>query len=68
MFKGNTLDDKTRTYIRDRLAYFTGLSPEYIERANLRVQGRRFAKELLREDGLAIGLLDARYIADEIDD
>ena len=68
LFKGNTLDDKTRTYIRDRLAYFTGLSPEYIERANLRVQGRRFAKELLREDGLAIGLLDARYIADEIDD
>jgi len=68
LFKGNTLGDATRAHIRDRLAYFTGLSPEYIERANLRVQGRRFAKELLREEGLAIGLLDARYTSDEIDD
>jgi len=68
LFKGNTLDDATRVLIRDRLAYFTGLSPAYIERANLRVQGRRFAKELLREDGLVIGLLDARYLSDEIDD
>jgi carboxypeptidase C (cathepsin A) len=68
LFKGNTLDDASRARIRDRLAYFTGLSPGYVERANLRVQGRRFAKELLREDGLAIGLLDARYTSDEIDD
>ena len=68
LFKGNTLGDATRAHIRDRLAYFTGLSPDYVERANLRVQGRRFAKELLREDGLAIGLLDARYTSDEIDD
>ncbi len=68
LFKGNTLSDATRARIRDRLAYFTGLSPEYVERANLRVQGRRFAKELLRENGLAIGLLDARYTTDDIDD
>lgn len=68
LFKGNALDDATRMHIRDRLAYFTGLSPEYVERANLRVQGRRFAKELLRDEGMAIGLLDARYKSDEIDD
>jgi carboxypeptidase C (cathepsin A) len=68
LFRGNRLAAPERAHIRDRLAYFTGLSPAYIERANLRVQGRRFAKELLREDGLAIGLLDARYTSDEIDD
>jgi len=68
LFKGNRLDDKTRAHIRDRLAYFTGLSPDYIERANLRIQGFRFAKELLREKGLALGLLDARYTTDDIDD
>ncbi len=68
LFKGNSLGDAGRARIRDRLSYFTGLSPQYIDRANLRVQGRRFAKELLREDGLAIGLLDARYTSDEIDD
>ena len=68
LFKGNRLDDKTRVHIRDRLAYFTGLSPAYIERANLRVQGSRFSKELLREQGLAVGRLDGRYTSDEIDD
>ncbi len=68
LFKGNTLDPETRVHIRDRLAYFTGLSPEYIERADLRVNGFRFAKELLRDQGLAVGLLDARYTRDDIDD
>ena len=68
LFKGNALDQETHKHIRDRLAYFTGLSPEYIERANLRIQGHRFAKELLRSEGLAVGLLDARYTKDEIDD
>jgi carboxypeptidase C (cathepsin A) len=68
LFKGNTLDPETRIHIRDRLAWFTGLSPEYIERADLRVSGFRFAKELLRDQGLALGLLDARYTRDDIDD
>ena len=68
LFKGNSLDEQERSRVADRLAYFTGLSPDYIERANLRVQGTRFAKELLRQEGLAIGRLDARYISDEIDD
>ena len=68
LFKGNRLDAQTREHIRDRLAYFTGLSPEYIERANLRVQGNRFAKELLRDQGLSVGRLDSRYTTDDIDD
>lgn len=68
LWKGNRLSAATRSRVRDRLAYFTGLTPEYIERANLRVQGFRFAKELLREEGLAVGLLDARYTTDDIDD
>lgn len=68
LFKGNTLQAATRTRIRDRLAYFTGISPEYIERANLRINGFRFAKELLRDQGMTLGLLDARYVRDDIDD
>ena len=68
LFKGNRLDDKTRAHIRDRLAYFTGLSPEYVERADLRVRGNRFTKELLRDQGLAVGNLDGRYTSDDVDD
>ena len=68
LFKGNTLDEATARQVSDRLSYFTGLSPEYIERANLQVNGFRFAKQLLRDQGLALGLLDARYTRDDYDD
>ncbi|MFT6898873.1 MAG: carboxypeptidase C (cathepsin A) [Paraglaciecola sp.] len=68
LFKGNTINKETKNHIRDRLVYFTGLSPSYVERANLRIQGFNFAKELLRKEGLSIGLLDARYTIDEADD
>lgn len=68
LFRGNTLSPDERRRIAERLAYFTGLKIDYIERANLRVQGFRFAKELLRDEGLAIGVLDARYVSDDIDD
>ena len=68
LFKGNRLDQAEREHIRDRLSYFTALSPRYIEQANLRVQGNRFAKELMRDEGRSVGLLDARYTTDEVDD
>lgn len=68
LFRGNTLDAATARRVGDRLAYFLGLSPEFVERANLRVNGRQFAKELLRDQGLAVGFNDARYTRDDIDD
>jgi len=68
LFKGNTIDETTQKHLQNKLAYFTGLTPSYINKANLRIQGFRFAKELLREKGLSIGLLDARYTVDEVDD
>lgn len=68
LWKGNRLEAAEAGRVRDRLAYFLGISPDYVEKANLRVNGRRFAKELLRDQGLAIGLNDARYTRDDIDD
>ena len=68
LFKGNTLERDSAERVRDRLAYFTGVSPDYVQAARLRLNGRRFAKELLRDQGLAIGLNDARYTRDDIDD
>lgn len=68
LFKGNTLDDETRASVRDTLAELTGLTPAYVEQANLRVRGNRFAKELLRDEGKIVGSLDARYQGDPVDD
>ena len=60
LLRGNTLDSATFEEVRDRLAYFTGLSPDYVERSKLRVDGTRFRKELLRNEGLAVGRSDSR--------
>ena len=68
LWKGDRLSDQERTYIRDKLAYFTGLAPDYIETSNLRILMPRFQKELLRDKGVAIGRLDGRYMGDEADD
>ena len=68
LFKGNTIEPDEYLAVRDRLAHFTGLSTDYIDKANLRVQGNRFSKELLRDQGLAVGRSDSRYTQDEIDD
>ncbi|HUV36534.1 MAG TPA: peptidase S10 [Patescibacteria group bacterium] len=45
----------------DRLAELTGLSREYIRQTKIRINIRRFTKELLRERRLTIGRLDSRF-------
>lgn len=68
LLRGTDLSAAEREHIRRRLARFTGLSERYIERADLRVLGGRFLKELLRDQGLAVGRLDGRYTGDDVDD
>lgn len=68
LYKGSALDKEQRSHIAERLSYFLGLSKSYIELSDLRVLMPRFRKELLRDQGLAIGQLDGRYMGDEADD
>ena len=49
LFRGAKLAAAERTAIAAKVARYTGLTPEYVERTNLRVQIHRFCKELLRE-------------------
>ncbi len=67
LLKGNGLKGEERAAIRRQLAHFTGLSEAYLERADLRVSSSRFYKELLRDRGLTIGRLDARYTGKDYD-
>ena len=60
LWKGNALTDEEREQIITRLSEYTGLSPEYIEKNNLRVFEDDFATELLGEKGLSIGIYDVR--------
>jgi carboxypeptidase C (cathepsin A) len=67
LLKGNQLGAAERADIRKQLAGFTGLSEDYLEKANLRVSPDRFYKELLRDRGATVGRLDARYLGLDYD-
>lgn len=61
LFKGDLLTPSERDRIVSQLVRLTGLSPEYIQRSNLRVDMMRFAKELLRDKNRTVGRFDSRF-------
>ena len=62
LLKGDSLTKEERAQVVERLSYFTGISTQFIERANLRINDQHFFKELLRERGRTIGRLDSRLL------
>ena len=61
LLKGSKLTAAERNTIVEKLAQYTGLSAEYIQRTNLRIEIFRFTKELLRSQGRTVGRLDSRF-------
>ncbi|NYG07553.1 carboxypeptidase C (cathepsin A) [Phycicoccus badiiscoriae] len=59
--RGSRLTAAERAEHVGRLAALTGLSEGYVDRADLRIEHVRFFTELLRDQGLAVGRLDARF-------
>ena len=49
LMKGAQLGDDQKQRIAERVAGYTGLSTDYVLRANLRLSTSRFTKELLRD-------------------
>jgi len=62
LVKGDRLGDAERDEIARKVARYTGLTPEYVASTNLRIDARRFWKELLRDQRLTVGRLDSRYL------
>lgn len=62
LLAGNGLDTATRAVILDRLHAYTGLSKDFLDRADLRVTAPEFEKELLRAQGKVVGRLDSRFV------
>ena len=58
---GRRLPPKERTSVVRTLARLTGLSEDYIERTDLRIEHWRFCTELLRDRGLTVGRIDGRF-------
>lgn len=61
LMQGDALPDDHRRQIAARLARYTGLSVDYVEQTNLRINIHRFVKELLRHERRTVGRLDSRY-------
>jgi carboxypeptidase C (cathepsin A) len=60
--RGSRLSPSDRSSIVDRLAALTGLSPDYVDQVNLRIEHIRFFTELLRSRRQVTGRLDARFL------
>jgi carboxypeptidase C (cathepsin A) len=61
LLKGARLSAEDRASIVSRLARYTGLSEDYIDRTDLRILDERFAKELLRQERRTVGRIDSRF-------
>jgi carboxypeptidase C (cathepsin A) len=67
LLEGDALPAARRHEIAARVARYTGLSVDYVERSNLRIVIERFAKELLRDQGKTIGRIDSRFTGRDLD-
>ena len=61
LFKGASLSDRERKRIIKRYAELTGLSPDFVRRAKLRIPMWEFAKELLLDEDRTVGRMDSRF-------
>ena len=61
LLKGDALSDEERDAVAKQVHEYTGLSPEYVKAANLRISEIAFAHELLKSRRLTIGRLDGRF-------
>ena len=59
--RGDRLTERERAGAVRRIASLTGLSEEYVDRADLRIEHWRFFGELLRDRRLTVGRLDGRF-------
>jgi len=61
LMMGAALTEAERQRTIRQLVRFTGLSEEYIDRTDLRINIFRFAKELLRKQRRTVGRIDSRF-------
>jgi len=67
LMAGDALPAARRSEMAQKLARLTGLSADYIDRTNLRIEIQRFTKELLRGERRTIGRIDARFTGIDTD-
>jgi carboxypeptidase C (cathepsin A) len=67
LLQGSELPEAKRQAVAEKLHGYTGLPVAYLLRANLRVSGAAFSKQLQLDDEITTGRLDARYKGPDLD-
>ncbi len=65
--KGSSLPASERLAVLRQLSAYTGLSQDYLDKANLRVNLAQFNQELSRSKGMVTGRLDSRFQGPQFD-
>ena len=65
--RGDEIPQAEYQRVVKNLARFTGLSTDYIEKTNLRIQPQRWFKELLRDKRQTLGRIDSRFLGMDTD-
>ena len=61
LLKGSRATAAERQNVLQGLARYTGVSADYWDKANLRLDESHFLQELLRSKGIVVGRIDSRY-------
>jgi carboxypeptidase C (cathepsin A) len=67
LLQGSELPSAKKQAVAEKLHEYTGLPVEYLLRANLRVSGGAFSKQLELNDETTIGRLDTRFKGPDLD-
>ena len=67
LLQGSNLSEDRKQALADKLQSYTGLPAAYWLKANLRVSGGEFSKELQSSSGITTGRLDTRYAGPDMD-
>jgi carboxypeptidase C (cathepsin A) len=67
LMKGDALYGPERASVVKKLHEYTGLSEDYIERANLRIKEAQYTQELLQQHRETVGRLDSRFTGPSLD-
>ncbi|HKU13519.1 MAG TPA: hypothetical protein VJQ52_03935, partial [Steroidobacteraceae bacterium] len=63
LYKGARATPEERQAALEGLAKYTGVSAQYWDKANLRMDEGHFLQELMRAQGLTVGRIDSRFTA-----
>jgi carboxypeptidase C (cathepsin A) len=62
LMKGSAITTEEKAAVAKQMSHFTGLSEDYLMKADLRVIEPQFTAELMRSKGLETGRYDSRFV------